>query len=47
MDGRMIEFGREGCQMEVFDTPYGLKLTGAGKGPELAQANLKGLDGAV
>jgi hypothetical protein len=47
MDGWIIEFSREGCQVWVFDILYGLKLTGAGKGPELAQANLKGLDGAV
>jgi hypothetical protein len=47
MDGRMIEFGNEGCQVQEFDILYGLKLTGAGKGSQLAQAYLKGLDGAV
>jgi hypothetical protein len=47
MDGWIIEFSREGGQMEVFDTVYGLKLTGAGKGRELAQAYHKSLDGAV
>jgi hypothetical protein len=47
MDGRMIEFGYGGCQMQVLDIPYGLKLAGAGKGPELAQAYLEGLDGPV
>jgi hypothetical protein len=45
MNGRMIEFSREGCQVQVFDIHYGHKLTGAGKGPELAQAYLKGLEG--
>jgi hypothetical protein len=29
------------------DILYGFMHTGAGKGPVLAQANLKGLDGAV
>jgi hypothetical protein len=47
VDGRMIEFSREGCQVAVFDILYGLKLTSADKGPELAQAYLEGLDGAV
>jgi hypothetical protein len=47
MDGRIIELSRECCQVQVFDIVCGLKLTGAGKGPELAQAYLKGLDGAV
>jgi hypothetical protein len=48
MEGRMIEISREGCQVQVFDIlyglEYGLKFAGAGKGPELAQAYLKGLD---
>jgi hypothetical protein len=47
MYGRMIEFSREGYQVQVFDILYGLKLTGAGKGSQLAQAYLEGLDGAV
>jgi hypothetical protein len=46
-NGMMIEFSRENCQVQVFDVPYGLKLTGAGKDPELAQAYPKGLDGAA
>jgi hypothetical protein len=33
MDGRMIEFGCENGQMQVFDILYGLKLMGASKGP--------------
>jgi hypothetical protein len=32
------------CRIDIF---YGLKLTGAGKGPEPSQAYLKGLDGAL
>jgi hypothetical protein len=32
MDGRRIQFGYEGGQMQVFDILYGLKLTGTGKG---------------
>ena len=47
MDGRMIEFSGEGCQVQVCDILNGLKLMDAGKGPELAQAYLKSLDGAV
>jgi hypothetical protein len=47
MDGRMIEFSREGYQVKVLDMPYGLKLMEAGKCSELSQANLKGLDGAL
>jgi hypothetical protein len=47
MDGRMIEFSREGYQVQVLDILYGLKVTGASKGPKLTQAYLKGLDGAV
>ncbi len=47
MDGRIIEFRRESRQVEVFEIVYGLKITGAGRGPELARAYLKGLDGAV
>jgi hypothetical protein len=47
MDGRMIEFGEGPGQMQVFDILYILRITGAGKGPQLAQAYLKGLDGAV
>jgi hypothetical protein len=35
----MIGFGYEGGQMEVFDTVYGLKLTGAGKGLGAARCN--------
>jgi hypothetical protein len=38
MDGRIIEFSRECCQ-DLEES--------AGKGPELAQAYLRGLDGAV
>jgi hypothetical protein len=47
MDRRMIEFGYEGCHVQVFDVIYGPKLMGPGKGPEPSQAYLKGLDGAV
>jgi hypothetical protein len=46
MDGRMIEFSREGYQVQVFDILYALKLTGTGKGSQLAQTYLEGLDGA-
>jgi hypothetical protein len=47
MDGRIIEFSHECCQVLVLDILYGFKDTGSGKGLQLAQANLKGLDGAV
>jgi hypothetical protein len=42
LDGRIIEFSCECCQVLIFDILYGLKLTGVGKGPELAQAYPKG-----
>jgi hypothetical protein len=47
MDRRMIEFSREGYQVQVLDIIYGLKLMEANKGPELSRADLKGLDGAL
>jgi hypothetical protein len=47
MDGRMIEFSREGYQVQELDIIYGLKLMEANKGPELSRADLKGLDGAL
>jgi hypothetical protein len=48
MGGRIIEFSREGCQVQAFDIHYGHKLTtGVGKGHELAQWYIEGLNGAV
>jgi hypothetical protein len=53
MDGKIIEFGRYRCKCGYLISfiatyaRYGLKLTSAGKGPELGQVYVKGLDGSV